>query len=68
MEELMEQEVLALVDWDYEWLEGDSLAYPRPYMCAYDGHSLESFKFFFGRPLHPVDGYNLCSLVGNYRR
>ena len=54
MEELgLEKEVLALVDWDYEWLDSDSLAYPRPHMCAYDGHSLESFKFFFGRPFHP---------------
>jgi len=51
IEELgLEQEVLALVDWDYEWLDSDSLVYPRPHMCAYDGHSLESFKFFFGRP------------------
>lgn len=51
MEELgQEREVLALVDWDYEWLGADSLVYPRPHMCAYDGHSLESFKFFFGRP------------------
>ena len=51
MKELgQEREVLALVDWDYEWLDVDSLAYPRPHMCAYDGHSLESFKFFFGRP------------------
>ena len=54
MEELgLEREVLALVDWDYEWLDADSLAYPRPHMCAYDGHSLESFKFFFGRPFQP---------------
>lgn len=57
MEELgLEKEVLALVDWDYEWLDSDSLAYPRPHMCAYDGHSLESFKFFFGRPFqHGID-------------
>lgn len=54
MKELgQEREVLALVDWDYEWLDADSLAYPRPHMCAYDGHSLESFKFFFGRPFQP---------------
>jgi len=54
MEELgLDKEVLALVDWDYEWLDSDSLAYPRPHMCAYDGHSLESFKFFFGRPFMP---------------
>ena len=54
MEELgLDKEVLALVDWDYEWLDSDSLAYPRPHMCAYDGHSLESFKFFFARPFQP---------------
>lgn len=54
MKELgQEREVLALVDWDYEWLGADRLVYPRPHMCAYDGHSLESFKFFFGRPFQP---------------
>ena len=66
MEELgLEKEVLALVDWDYEWLGADSLVYPRPHMCAYDGHSLESFKFFFWKAVSSRDRYNLCSLVGN---
>jgi hypothetical protein len=57
IEELgLEKEVLALVDWDYEWLGADSLVYPRSHMCAYDGHSLESFKFFFERPFqHGID-------------
>lgn len=48
-----DKEVLALVDWDYEWLDSDELVYTRPHMCAYDGHSLESFKFFFGKPFQP---------------
>jgi len=44
-----DKEVLALVDWDYEWLDSDEFVYTRPHMCTYDGHSLESFKFFFGK-------------------
>ena len=37
---------------DYEWLDTDSLAYPRPHMCAYDGHSLSN-RSNFEAPFHP---------------